>query len=43
MGKFYIGRGGEIEPHMDEAFRLSPRDMFAFAAAADETRHRATR
>ena len=30
MGKFYVGRGAEIEPHMDEAFRLSPRDMFAF-------------
>jgi TolB-like protein len=30
MGKFYIGRGAEIEPHMEEAFRLSPRDMFAF-------------
>jgi len=30
MGKFYIGRGAEIGPHMDEAFRLSPRDMFAF-------------
>jgi TolB-like protein len=30
MGKFYIGRGAEIEPHMGKAFRLSPRDMFAF-------------
>jgi hypothetical protein len=30
MGKFYIGRGAEIEPHMAEAFRLSPRDMFVF-------------
>jgi tetratricopeptide (TPR) repeat protein len=30
MGKLYIGREAEIEPHMDEAFRLSPRDMFAF-------------
>jgi tetratricopeptide (TPR) repeat protein len=30
MGKFYVGRGAEIEPHMNEAFRLSPRDMFAF-------------
>ena len=30
MGKFYIGRGAEIEAHMNEAFRLSPRDIFAF-------------
>jgi TolB-like protein len=30
MGKFYLGRGAEIEAHMNEAFRLSPRDIFAF-------------
>jgi TolB-like protein len=30
MGKFYVGRGAEIEPHMNEAFRLSPRDIYAF-------------
>ncbi|MBR0715493.1 winged helix-turn-helix domain-containing protein [Bradyrhizobium liaoningense] len=30
MGKFYMGRGSEIDAHMDVAFRLSPRDMFAF-------------
>jgi TolB-like protein len=30
MGKFYLGRGAEIEAHINEAFRLSPRDIFAF-------------
>jgi len=30
MAKFYLGRGAEIEAHMNEAFRLSPRDIFAF-------------
>jgi tetratricopeptide (TPR) repeat protein len=28
--KFFTGRGAETEIHMSEAFRLSPRDIFAF-------------
>jgi TolB-like protein/class 3 adenylate cyclase/Flp pilus assembly protein TadD len=28
--KFFTGRGAEAEIHMGEAFRLSPRDIFAF-------------
>jgi len=28
-GKFLLGRGAETEPHINEAFRLSPRDSFA--------------
>lgn len=30
MGKFYTGRGAEIDARMNEAFRLSPRDISAF-------------
>ena len=30
MGKFYLGRGDETEAHINEAFRLSPRDIFTF-------------
>ena len=30
MGKFYLGRGAETEAHINEALRLSPRDIFAF-------------
>ena len=29
-GKYYMGHGGELEAHVNEAFRLSPRDVFAF-------------
>jgi tetratricopeptide (TPR) repeat protein len=29
MAKYYLGRAGETEGHIREAFRLSPRDMFA--------------
>ena len=28
--KFFMGRGAETETHMNEAFRLSPRDIFGF-------------
>ena len=28
--KFFLGRGAETEAHMNEALRLSPRDMLAF-------------
>jgi TolB-like protein/class 3 adenylate cyclase len=28
--KFFLGRGAETEAHMNEALRLSPRDIFAF-------------
>jgi TolB-like protein/DNA-binding winged helix-turn-helix (wHTH) protein/Tfp pilus assembly protein PilF len=28
--KHFLGRGGETEAHISEAFRLSPRDAFAF-------------
>jgi len=27
--KFFLGRGEETEPHINEALRLSPRDIFA--------------
>ena|SRR5438477_2919368 len=27
--KYLLGRGAETEPHIDEAFRLSPRDTHA--------------
>ena len=30
MAKYFIGRGEETEGHIDEAFRLSPRDTFAY-------------
>jgi TolB-like protein/class 3 adenylate cyclase len=30
VAKFLIGRGAETETHINEAFRLSPRDIFAF-------------
>jgi TolB-like protein len=30
LAKFFLGRGAETEPHVNEAFRLSPRDKFAF-------------
>ena len=29
MAKYYLGRAGETEEHILEAFRLSPRDIFA--------------
>ena len=29
FAKFFLGRGAETEPHINEAFRLSPRDTFA--------------
>jgi len=29
LAKFLLGRGAETEPHINEAFRLSPRDTFA--------------
>jgi tetratricopeptide (TPR) repeat protein len=28
--KYYTGRGAETEAHINEAFRLSPRDVFAY-------------
>jgi tetratricopeptide (TPR) repeat protein len=28
--KYFLGRSSETEPHINEAFRLSPRDTFAF-------------
>jgi TolB-like protein/class 3 adenylate cyclase/Tfp pilus assembly protein PilF len=30
LGKYFIGRAAEAEAHIQEAFRLSPRDSFAF-------------
>ena len=30
LAKAFIGRGAETEAHIKEAFRLSPRDIFAF-------------
>jgi tetratricopeptide (TPR) repeat protein len=30
MGKYFIGRGAETEGHVQEALRLSPRDMRAY-------------
>jgi tetratricopeptide (TPR) repeat protein len=29
LAKYYLGRGGETEAHINEAFRLSPRDTTA--------------
>ncbi len=29
-GKFFLGRAAETEGHVQEAFRLSPRDIFAY-------------
>ena len=29
LAKYVLGRGAEIEPHINEAFRLSPRDTMA--------------
>jgi tetratricopeptide (TPR) repeat protein len=29
LAKYFLGRGAETEPHINEAFRLSPRDTFA--------------
>jgi len=28
--KYYLGRGAEVENHIKEAFRISPRDTFAY-------------
>jgi TolB-like protein/Flp pilus assembly protein TadD len=30
MAKYFVGRGEETEGHIDEAFRLSPRDTLAY-------------
>jgi tetratricopeptide (TPR) repeat protein len=30
VAKWFVGRGEETEAHIDEAFRLSPRDTFAY-------------
>jgi len=30
LAKLFMGRGGETEAHINEAIRLSPRDIFAF-------------
>jgi tetratricopeptide (TPR) repeat protein len=30
VAKFVLGRGAETEAHMNEAFRLSPRDVFTY-------------
>jgi TolB-like protein len=30
QAKFFLGRGAETEAHVNEAFRLSPRDPFAY-------------
>jgi TolB-like protein/tetratricopeptide (TPR) repeat protein len=32
MAKYYSGRGEETEAHINEAFRLSPRDIYAYVA-----------
>jgi TolB-like protein/class 3 adenylate cyclase len=32
MAKYYSGRGEETEAHINEAFRLSPRDIFGYVA-----------
>jgi hypothetical protein len=29
LAKFFLGRGAESEGHINEAFRLSPRDIIA--------------
>jgi TolB-like protein len=30
LAKYFLGRGAETEPHINEAFRLSPRDPIAY-------------
>jgi tetratricopeptide (TPR) repeat protein len=30
MAKFFLGRGGETEAHIEQALRLSPRDTYVF-------------
>ena len=30
LGKYFLGRGEETEAHIQEAFRLSPRDIYAY-------------
>ena len=30
LGKIFLGRGEETEAHIQEAFRLSPRDIYAY-------------
>jgi tetratricopeptide (TPR) repeat protein len=30
VAKYYVGRGAETETHINEGFRLSPRDMLAY-------------
>ena len=30
LGKYFLGRGDETEAHIQEAFRLSPRDIYAY-------------
>jgi TolB-like protein/class 3 adenylate cyclase len=30
QGKYYLGRGEETHPHIEEAFRLSPRDSWGY-------------
>ena len=30
LGKNFLGRGEETEAHIQEAFRLSPRDIYAY-------------
>ena len=30
LGKYFLGRGEETEAHIKEAFRLSPRDIYAY-------------
>jgi TolB-like protein/class 3 adenylate cyclase len=30
VAKYFMGRGAETEDHVNEAFRLSPRDIFAY-------------
>jgi TolB-like protein len=32
MAKYYLGCGGETEPHIHEALRLSPRDVYGYLA-----------
>jgi tetratricopeptide (TPR) repeat protein len=40
IAKFFLGRGGEIEAHMDQALRLSPRDthMYIWIMFVGETK-----
>jgi len=33
VAKFYLGRGGETEAHMEQALRLSPRDTYVYVWA----------